>query len=58
MRSKRHGHILCSKERNMQPHNLVRAEAPIAPATIRPDQRMARKYRFDDPNMDLFSWPP
>lgn len=29
----------------------------------RPDQRMARKYRFDDPNMDLFfmaamSWGP
>lgn len=34
-----------------------------APASERPDQRMARKYRFDDPQMDLFfmaaaSWGP
>ena len=34
-----------------------------AQSTPRPDQRMARKYRFDDPHMDLFfmaamSWGP
>ncbi|WP_218668902.1 S9 family peptidase [Variovorax sp. KK3] len=34
-----------------------------AATAARPDQRMARKYRFDDPNMDLFfmaamSWGP
>jgi pimeloyl-ACP methyl ester carboxylesterase len=28
--------------------------APAAPAVPRADQRLARKYRFDDPNMDLF----
>src|ERR1700727_2521617 len=28
--------------------------APAAPSTPRADQRLARKYRFDDPNMDLF----
>jgi len=39
------------------------AVAQSAPATAKPDQRMARKVRFDDPNMDLFfmaamSWGP
>src|ERR1700721_4768529 len=28
--------------------------APTAPSAPRADQRLARKYRFDDPNMDLF----
>ena len=28
--------------------------APAARAVPRADQRLARKYRFDDPNMDLF----
>jgi pimeloyl-ACP methyl ester carboxylesterase len=28
--------------------------APAAPSVPRADQRLARKYRFDDPNMDLF----
>jgi len=38
--------------------------APVgAPSNARPDQRLATKYRFDDPNMDLFfmsalSWGP
>ena len=39
------------------------AAPAAAPTTARPDQRMATKYRFDDPNMDLFfmsalSWGP
>ncbi len=39
------------------------AMAQGTPAATRPDQRMARKVRFDDPNMDLFfmaamSWGP
>ena len=39
------------------------ALAEPSASTPRPDQRMARKYRFDDPNMDLFfmaamSWGP
>lgn len=37
--------------------------AASQPASPRPDQRLARKYRFDDPDMDLFfmaalSWGP
>ena len=28
--------------------------APATPSAPRADQRLARKYRFDDPNMDLF----
>ena len=28
--------------------------AHATPAVPRADQRLARKYRFDDPNMDLF----
>ena len=28
--------------------------APAAPTAPRADQRLGRKYRFDDPNMDLF----
>jgi len=37
--------------------------APAPTAATRPDQRLARKYRFDDPDMDLFfmsalSWGP
>ncbi|MEJ8857575.1 alpha/beta fold hydrolase [Variovorax robiniae] len=39
------------------------AGAQTTNSTPRPDQRMAQKYRFDDPNMDLFfmaamSWGP
>ena len=41
----------------------VPANAQTSAAAPRPDQRMAQKYRFDDPNMDLFfmaalSWGP
>jgi hypothetical protein len=41
----------------------VPALAQSSDTKPRPDQRMARKYRFDDPNMDLFfmaamSWGP
>lgn len=39
------------------------AEQAAPAATMRPDQRLARKYRFEDPDMDLFfmsalSWGP
>jgi len=42
---------------------LAAPAAPAAPTGARPDQRLAIKYRFDDPNMDLFfmsalSWGP
>jgi hypothetical protein len=37
-----------------RPHNEFRRERP-AP---RPDQRLARKYRFEDPNMDLGKQAP
>ena len=30
------------------------SSAHAAPSAPRADQRLARKYRFDDPNMDLF----
>jgi len=30
------------------------ASAPAAPGGARPDQRLGQKYRFDDPDMDLF----
>lgn len=38
-------------------------EAPLFPALNRPDRRMSRRYRFFDPDMDLFfmsalSWGP
>ena len=34
--------------------NLNRPAAAQTASTPRADQRLARKYRFDDPNMDLF----
>jgi pimeloyl-ACP methyl ester carboxylesterase len=42
---------------------VAAAPAAATNATSRPDQRLAVKYRFDDPNMDLFfmsalSWGP
>lgn len=42
---------------------VLAAPAASAPSPARPDQRLGVKYRFDDPNMDLFfmsalSWGP
>ena len=42
--------------KNLDEPGAVQASptSPAAPAAPRADQRLARKYRFDDPNMDLF----
>src|SRR5580658_4348708 len=33
---------------------MTNLDGPAAPAASRADQRLARKYHFDDPDMDLF----